>query len=61
MVIEGGWRLDTHTDMVSQSLPFEKVKHQVSTLDAQPSSPDGGILILVTGALLVCSHLLSMG
>ncbi|KAI9738883.1 MAG: Nuclear transport factor 2 [Claussenomyces sp. TS43310] len=35
------------------NLPFEKVKHQVSTLDAQPSSPEGGILILVTGALLV--------
>ncbi|RDW88910.1 nuclear transport factor 2 [Coleophoma cylindrospora] len=34
-------------------LPFEKVKHAVSTLDAQPSSESGGILILVTGALLV--------
>ncbi|PKS07842.1 hypothetical protein jhhlp_006450 [Lomentospora prolificans] len=33
------------------SLPFEKVKHQVSTLDAQPTN--GGILILVTGQLLV--------
>lgn len=37
-----------------QSLPFEKVKHAVSTLDAQPSGEAGGILILVTGALLVC-------
>lgn len=36
-----------------QSLPFEKVKHAVSTLDAQPSGDHGGILILVTGALLV--------
>lgn len=35
------------------ALPFEKVKHQVSTLDAQPSSESGGILILITGALLV--------
>ncbi|KAG9236945.1 nuclear transport factor 2 [Amylocarpus encephaloides] len=34
-------------------LPFEKVKHAVSTLDAQPSGENGGILILVTGALLV--------
>ncbi|KAI8154602.1 Nuclear transport factor 2 [Colletotrichum sp. SAR 10_70] len=34
------------------SLPFEKVKHQVSTLDAQPSL-EGGIVILVTGQLLV--------
>jgi len=36
-----------------KSLPFEKVKHAVSTLDAQPSGDHGGILILVTGALLV--------
>ncbi|RDA90397.1 hypothetical protein CP533_1045, partial [Ophiocordyceps camponoti-saundersi (nom. inval.)] len=28
-------------------LPFMKVKHQVSTLDAQPSMVDGGIFILV--------------
>ncbi|SPN97438.1 related to nuclear transport factor 2 (ntf-2) [Cephalotrichum gorgonifer] len=33
-------------------LPFQQVKHQVSTLDAQPS-PNDGILILVTGQLLV--------
>jgi len=37
-----------------QSLPFGKVQHQVTTLDAQPSSvSDGGILVQVTGALLV--------
>lgn len=36
----------------AQSLPFAKVKHQVSTLDAQPVE-GGGIIILVTGALLV--------
>ncbi|KAF4339391.1 nuclear transport factor 2 [Fusarium beomiforme] len=35
------------------SLPFEKVKHQVSTLDAQPSNDQGGVIILITGALLV--------
>ncbi|KAB8291424.1 hypothetical protein EYC80_010098 [Monilinia laxa] len=34
------------------SLPFEKVKHQVSTLDAQPSGEHGGILILITGAFV---------
>ncbi|GKT44076.1 nuclear transport factor 2 [Colletotrichum spaethianum] len=34
------------------SLPFEKVKHQVTTLDAQPTL-EGGIIILVTGQLLV--------
>ncbi|MBE3044762.1 hypothetical protein IMZ48_19820 [Candidatus Bathyarchaeota archaeon] len=40
-----------------QGLPFEKVKHQVSTLDAQAgpyADKDGGVLILVTGQLLVC-------
>ncbi|KAF7552695.1 hypothetical protein G7046_g7332 [Stylonectria norvegica] len=35
------------------SLPFEKVKHVVATLDAQPTMVDGGIVILVTGQLLV--------
>ncbi|KAL5002332.1 nuclear transport factor 2 [Aspergillus recurvatus] len=35
------------------TLPFQKVQHQVSTLDAQPSGEHGGILVLVTGALLV--------
>ncbi|KAB8229938.1 Nuclear transport factor 2 [Aspergillus alliaceus] len=35
------------------SLPFQKVAHQVGTLDAQPSNQDGGILVMVTGALLV--------
>ncbi|PYH41391.1 nuclear transport factor 2 family protein [Aspergillus saccharolyticus JOP 1030-1] len=35
------------------SLPFQKVVHRVSTLDAQPSSNEGSILVMVTGALLV--------
>jgi len=34
------------------ALPFQKVKHQVGTLDSQPSLNDG-VVILVTGALLV--------
>ncbi|QPG94509.1 hypothetical protein C2857_006257 [Epichloe festucae Fl1] len=34
-------------------LHFQKVKHQVATLDAQPSNDSGGIIILVTGQLLV--------
>ncbi|RYP10194.1 hypothetical protein DL764_000815 [Monosporascus ibericus] len=33
-------------------LPFQKVKHQVDTRDAQPGI-SGGILVLVTGKLLV--------
>lgn len=36
------------------SLAFSKVKHQVATQDAQPSGEHGGILVLITGALLVC-------
>ncbi|KAL4724026.1 Nuclear transport factor 2 [Fusarium chlamydosporum] len=35
------------------SLPFQKVKHQVATLDAQPSNEQGGVIILITGALLI--------
>jgi len=38
----------------SKSLPFEKVAHKVSTLDAQPSNETGGIIVMVTGALQVC-------
>lgn len=38
-----------------QNLPFQKVQHQVATLDAQPSNEAGGIMVMVTGALLVCS------
>lgn len=37
-------------------LPFSKVEHQIASLDAQPSNETGGILILVTGALLVSIH-----
>ena len=36
-----------------KNLPFEKVAHKVSTLDAQPSNEGGGILVMVTGVLLV--------
>ncbi|KAH3898836.1 probable Nuclear transport factor 2 [Saccharomycodes ludwigii] len=36
-----------------QSLPFQKVQHRVTTLDAQPASPNGDILVLITGDLLV--------
>ncbi|KAI4233104.1 MAG: hypothetical protein L6R40_007169 [Gallowayella cf. fulva] len=36
-----------------QDLPFQKVQHQISTLDAQPSGAEGGIMVMVTGALKV--------
>lgn len=35
------------------NLPFQKVKHAVSTLDSQPTLEGKGIMILVTGQLLV--------
>ncbi|KAL1934096.1 hypothetical protein VTP01DRAFT_6278 [Rhizomucor pusillus] len=36
------------------SLPFQKVAHRISTIDAQPSNPQGGtIIVTVTGQLLV--------
>ncbi|KAJ5094006.1 hypothetical protein N7456_009867 [Penicillium angulare] len=34
------------------NLPFQKVQHQIATFNAQPSHGDG-IIVLVTGALLV--------
>ncbi|KDR81855.1 hypothetical protein GALMADRAFT_240106 [Galerina marginata CBS 339.88] len=37
-----------------ESLPFAKVQHKVTTLDAQPSSPNvASVLVSVTGLLLV--------
>lgn len=36
------------------SLPFKAVKHAVDTLDAQPTALEGGILVMVTGGLMVC-------
>lgn len=53
------WRAyfaDLDDPCYKQTLPFQKVVHQVSTLDAQPSN-NGGILVMVTGALLVCTLL----
>jgi hypothetical protein len=36
------------------SLPFQKVQHRISTVDAQPSNPNGqSIVVTVTGQLLV--------
>jgi hypothetical protein len=44
----------------SQSLSFEKVQHRVDTTDAQPSSENGGIVVMVTGALMVSCNDLAM-
>ena len=41
------------TVVTSQNLPFQKVQHRVDTTDAQPSGETGGIIVMVTGALLV--------
>ncbi|QPG76223.1 Nuclear transport factor 2 [Brettanomyces nanus] len=35
------------------SLPFRKVGHRISTLDAQPASENGDVLVMVTGELVV--------
>ncbi|KAH9978498.1 hypothetical protein BJV74DRAFT_946916 [Russula compacta] len=36
------------------SLPFQKVQHKVTTLDAQPSSPNiASLIVSVTGLLVV--------
>ena len=50
-------RLDTVADIfaLSQNLPFQKVQHRVDTTDAQPSGDSGGIVVMVTGALMVSS------
>jgi len=40
--------------IIPQSLPFTKVRHNVSTIDAQPSKFSGAIIVSVTGLLLVC-------
>lgn len=40
----------------AQNLPFQKVQHRVDTTDAQPSNETGGILVMVTGALMVRGH-----
>jgi hypothetical protein len=47
------WGQYANTSQTKQSLPFQKVVHQVATFDAQPSSEGGGIIVMVTGALLV--------
>ncbi|KAJ4840770.1 Nuclear transport factor 2B [Turnera subulata] len=33
------------------NLPFEQCKHIISTIDSQPSSPTGGIVVFVSGSL----------
>ncbi|EIE85308.1 hypothetical protein G6F46_006479 [Rhizopus delemar] len=35
------------------SLPFQKVAHQITSCDAQPSGPSGNIVVTVTGLLVV--------
>lgn len=45
--------MEVATDGSMQTLPFSKVQHIVTTLDAQPSNESGGILVMVTGGLKV--------
>ena len=44
---------EADTIMRTQELPFQRIEHQVATVDAQPSNETGGILVVVSGALLV--------
>eukprot|EP00898_Chlorokybus_atmophyticus_P006005 jgi/Chlat1/6405/Chrsp45S00459 len=34
-------------------LPFKQSRHTISTIDSQPSGPQGGLLVFVSGNLLV--------
>lgn len=35
------------------SLPFQRVEHKIATLNAQPASANGDVIVLVTGQLLL--------
>ncbi|CAA92380.3 Nuclear transport factor Nxt2 [Schizosaccharomyces pombe] len=35
------------------SLPFQRVQHRISTLDAQPTGTTGSVIVMVTGELLL--------
>lgn len=35
------------------SLPFQRVEHKIVTINSQPASPNGDIIVLVTGQLLL--------
>jgi len=43
---------NSQPSIVLQSLPFSKVQHNITTLDAQPTG-QGNIFVLVTGLLLI--------
>lgn len=43
------------TSCFFQGLPFQKVQHKITTQDPMPGLSDGGVLILITGQLLVCT------
>ena len=49
------WHSTIHLNLLTvfKTLPFQKVAHKVATLDAQPSNESGGIMVMVTGQLLV--------
>jgi len=34
-------------------LPFQKVQHQITTRDVQPSAAAGAVVVMVTGKMLV--------
>lgn len=48
-----GQKIQGSTNIVAKltSLPFQQCKHNVSTIDCQPSGPSGGMLVFVSGNL----------
>ncbi|USP74023.1 hypothetical protein yc1106_01297 [Curvularia clavata] len=44
-----------HDANVCKNLPFQEIQHRTDTVDAQPSADDG-IMVLVTGALMIAGE-----
>ncbi|WBW74266.1 nuclear import protein Nxt2 [Schizosaccharomyces osmophilus] len=50
-----GAQLQGAKDIVEKlmGLPFQRVQHRISTLDAQPTGANGSVVVMVTGELLL--------
>ncbi|CAO2842595.1 unnamed protein product [Amaranthus hypochondriacus] len=48
-----GQKFEGVEEIVSKinSLPFDQCRHSISTIDSQPSSINGGIIVFVSGSL----------
>lgn len=45
-------RSDLTTKSISQTLGFNQVRHEVATIDSQPTAT-GGVIVIAVGALIV--------